>query len=228
MGIKSIRIKNILSFDDVYIDSFEDFNLIIGRNNSGKSNLLKVFKYFYEKLDEQRSIPLTLNSNYTPSGIITITYDTTRIKKIVTSTNNNSRFHKHIYNTLFKEPNKNKFTALFAPERKKQNSEYSLTLTISNDDSISWSTKDKKLLSLIKIIFPFFYIDTRRMDLYNWEDIWRIISSINSFNFQKISEDEILKFLDENISSRDGDYKKYITRITDVIDTKPYTYKEKV
>ncbi|MCV5830916.1 ATP-binding protein, partial [Escherichia coli] len=87
----------------------------------------------------------------------------------------------------------------------------------------SWSTKDKKLLSLIKIIFPFFYIDTRRMDLYNWEDIWRIISSINSFNFQKISEDEILKFLDENISSRDGDYKKYITRITDVIDTKPYT-----
>lgn len=34
MGIKSIRIKNILSFDDVYIDSFEDFNLIIGRNNS--------------------------------------------------------------------------------------------------------------------------------------------------------------------------------------------------
>ncbi|HEE1010219.1 TPA: AAA family ATPase, partial [Klebsiella pneumoniae] len=56
MGIKSIRIKNILSFDDVYIDSFEDFNLIIGRNNSGKSNLLKVFKYFYEKLDEQRSI----------------------------------------------------------------------------------------------------------------------------------------------------------------------------
>ncbi|PAW12955.1 hypothetical protein CKJ90_31665, partial [Klebsiella pneumoniae] len=66
------------------------------------------------------------------------------------------------------------------------------------------------------------------MDLYNWEDIWRIISSINSFNFQKISEDEILKFLDENISSRDGDYKKYITRITDVIDTKPYTYKEKV
>ncbi|MFQ3529502.1 ATP-binding protein, partial [Escherichia coli] len=53
-------------------------------------------------------------------------------------------------------------------------------------------------------------------------------SSINSFNFQKISEDEILKFLDENISSRDGDYKKYITRITDVIDTKPYTYKEKV
>lgn len=45
------------------------------------------------------------------------------------------------------------------------------------------------------------------MDLYNWEDIWRIISSINSFNFQKISEDEILKFLDENISSRDGDYK---------------------
>lgn len=118
MGIKSIRIKNILSFDDVYIDSFEDFNLIIGRNNSGKSNLLKVFKYFYEKLDEQRSIPLTLNSNYTPSGIITITYDTTRIKKIVTSTNNNSRFHKHIYNTLFKEPNKNKFTALSHPKEK--------------------------------------------------------------------------------------------------------------
>ncbi len=75
-----------------------------------------------KKLDEQRSIPLTLNSNYTPSGIITITYDTTRIKKIVTSTNNNSRFHKtYIQHSFLKNQIKNKIHRTFShPKEKKQ------------------------------------------------------------------------------------------------------------
>ena len=102
-GNKSIRIKNILSFDDVYIDSFEDFNLIIGRNNSGKSNLLKVFKYFfYEKIRRT-----TEHSSYSKFELHALWNNNNYIwynpdKEIVTSTNNNSRFHKHIYNTLLK------------------------------------------------------------------------------------------------------------------------------
>ena len=44
------------------------------------------------------------------------------------------------------------------------------------------------------------------MDLYNWEDIWRIISSM----LLQLSENKRRwnpEILDENISSRDGDYK---------------------
>ncbi|EAQ2328059.1 hypothetical protein E3J31_17225, partial [Salmonella enterica] len=41
MGIKSIKIKNLLSYDEIHISDIKDINCIIGRNNTGKSNLLK-------------------------------------------------------------------------------------------------------------------------------------------------------------------------------------------
>ena len=102
MGLQSIRIKNLLSFNDVIINSLEDVNCIVGMNNVGKSNLMKILKYFYDKLDDIKVIPPDFHSSYTPSGSITLTYDVTRIKRIVMNPNNNGRFHKHIYNTLFK------------------------------------------------------------------------------------------------------------------------------
>lgn len=54
MGIKSIKIKNLLSYDEVYISDIKDINCIIGRNNTGKSNLLKLIKYFYTKLEKKK------------------------------------------------------------------------------------------------------------------------------------------------------------------------------
>ncbi|EOU9953935.1 AAA family ATPase, partial [Escherichia coli] len=55
MAIYSIRIKNLLSFDDAFISEIKDINCIVGKNNVGKSNLLKIIKYFYAKLNNERS-----------------------------------------------------------------------------------------------------------------------------------------------------------------------------
>jgi len=85
MSIKSIKIKNLLSFDELIIDNFEDINCIVGKNNVGKSNLLKLLRYFYNKLDEKRELPPELNSNYSAFGEITLTYDMSRIYHIVSS-----------------------------------------------------------------------------------------------------------------------------------------------
>lgn len=116
MGIKSIKIINLLSFDEFIINKFTDINCIIGKNNVGKSNLLKLIRYFYEKLDDKRIIPPALNSNYSSFGLITVTYDTSRIKSIVTSTKNNSKFLKHIYNVLFKNEPKGIYKVFHAGE----------------------------------------------------------------------------------------------------------------
>ena len=103
MGIKSIKIINLLSFDELVINDFSDINCIIGKNNAGKSNLLKLIKYFYLKLDGEKVLTPSLHSSYSSYGSISIVYDTTRIKKIVTQNrSNNSKFFKHIYNLLFK------------------------------------------------------------------------------------------------------------------------------
>ncbi|MGK7883678.1 MAG: AAA family ATPase [Crocosphaera sp.] len=44
MRIKSIRVRNFKSFKDCTIN-FNDFNVVIGSNASGKSNLVQIFKF---------------------------------------------------------------------------------------------------------------------------------------------------------------------------------------
>ena len=82
VSIKSIKIKNLLSFNELIIDNFEDINCIVGKNNAGKSNLLKLLRFFYKKLEGIRELPPELNSKYSAFGSITITYTIShRIKK---------------------------------------------------------------------------------------------------------------------------------------------------
>ncbi|EHQ9600984.1 AAA family ATPase, partial [Salmonella enterica] len=83
MGIKSIKIKNLLSYDEIDISDIKDINCIIGRNNTGKSNLLKLIRFFYTKLERRDALPPKLNNNYSSYGEISIEYDITRISKIV-------------------------------------------------------------------------------------------------------------------------------------------------
>ncbi|EIK2332036.1 AAA family ATPase, partial [Salmonella enterica] len=74
MGIKSIKIKNLLSYDEIHISDIKDINCIIGRNNTGKSNLLKLIRFFYTKLERREALPPKLNNNYSSYGEISIEY----------------------------------------------------------------------------------------------------------------------------------------------------------
>lgn len=64
MSIKSIEIVNLLSFEKFKINNLEDINCIIGQNNVGKSNLLKLMRFFYSKLDDNKELPPSLHSQY--------------------------------------------------------------------------------------------------------------------------------------------------------------------
>ncbi|MCB4778541.1 MAG: retron Eco8 family effector endonuclease [Sulfurovum sp.] len=224
MSIKSIKIKNLLSFDELIIDDFKDINCIVGRNNSGKSNLLKLIRFFYNKLEGKRELPPTLNSNYSTFGTITIVYDTSRIKQIVTSETNKgkSSFFKHIYNVLFKEYD------IFSSLDKDKNSIYELTLQVNSDDSTKWSTKNKDILNIINYLYPFFDIETRHIDLYDWNKLWIIVSRLKSFNINKLKQDEIVEFFNDKLSSDGSGYKEYIEKIQHATQTNKYSYREKV
>ena len=43
MKFLGIDIKNVLSFSDAHF-SFQDYNVIVGTNNSGKTNLLRILE----------------------------------------------------------------------------------------------------------------------------------------------------------------------------------------
>ncbi|WP_411132277.1 retron Eco8 family effector endonuclease [Vibrio vulnificus] len=223
MAIQSIRVKNLLSFDDVFIDDIQDINCIVGKNNVGKSNLLKLMRYFYSKLNGEKLIPPELYSNYNSFGSITIRFNTTRIKHIVTGKNNNSAFLKHIYNTLFPGQKRTPFS-----NQSLDQSYLDLSLTIFKDDSTKWSTTNQDVLKIIYILYPFIDIETRHIDLYDWNRIWGLISQLSSFNVRKVNSGEVVDYLDNKLSNGSGHYKEYIDKVESIVDTRNYSYRDKV
>lgn len=227
MTIKSIRIENLLSFDELIIKDIKDINCVIGRNNTGKSNLLKLLKYFYNKLDDTRCVPPELNCKYSSIGTITIEYDLTRIKSIVTSSRDGKTdFFKHIYNNFFKgEPIGD--AKKFFPSSDKDML-FKLKLTINSDDSTYWSTSNGNILKLISYLFPFFEVETRHIDLYDWDKIWMLVSRLKSFKVDKIKSEEIIEFIDDKISGNSHAYKDYVSKVQDITKASRYSYREKV
>ncbi|WP_111638169.1 retron Eco8 family effector endonuclease [Marinomonas shanghaiensis] len=225
MTIKSIKIKNLLSFDDFLMDDINDFNCIIGKNNVGKSNLLKLLRFFYNSLNGEKVISPELNSKYDSFGSITLTYDLTRIKSIVRS-NTKSAYLKNIYNVFFK----NSITDIASLFEFSENKPilFSLTLKVFKDGAIVWSDKDSKKREGVYNLFPFFDIDSRHIDLYDWNKVWDIVCKLNTFNLKGLSNNELMDFLDDKIANGSGDYKKYVQSVEKLIDTKGYSYRDKV
>ncbi len=232
MAIHSVRIKNLLSFTDITIDMVKDINCIVGKNNVGKSNLLKLIKYFYSKIDGEKSIPPELYSNYESYGSISIKYDVSRIKSIVMRPDNKSHFLKHIYNVLFsneiKESDVEKEFSLSIFKSKKEKYFIELTLKIYKDDSVKWSIEDSAYRSLLSDLFPFFDVETRHIDLYDWDKIWNLVSKLNTFNIKDLSNDDLIEYINSKISIGSDSYKKYVESVEEIINTKKYSYREKV
>ncbi|WP_320707747.1 AAA family ATPase, partial [Enterobacter cloacae] len=162
MSIKSIRIENLLSYDTLIINNIKDLNCVIGKNNVGKSNLLKLLSFFYKKIDNIKCIPPELHSNYSSHGSISIQYDLTRIKNIVTSKRKGKTdFFKHIYNTFFKGSPMGVEKDFFT--NRINDTTFTLKLTIHSNNAFSWSTKNNSEIDLIGYLFPFFEIETRHI-----------------------------------------------------------------
>ncbi|MDB1123400.1 AAA family ATPase [Vibrio algarum] len=102
MGIKSIRVKNLLSFKDFAIQNFSDINCIIGKNNVGKSNLLKVLDFYFKALINESPKNLQLHSNYSNHGEISIVFDTSRLEDVIRTNKDRSSYQRHIYKSMFK------------------------------------------------------------------------------------------------------------------------------
>jgi len=228
MSIKSISIKNILSFDIIEIKDIKDLTCIIGRNNVGKSNLLKVISFFYSQLENKRELPPELFSNYGMQGEIEITYDLSRIRRIVlSSTGKKNKFFNHIYNSFF-----DIFRELLNDDNSSKTydvgEEYKLQLIVNKNGSIEWSEKESERRSIINYLFPFFEVDARHLNLHDWDKLWELIIKIKSFKLSGISHNTIRDFYDEQITQGSDEFSQFIALIENSINIKKYTHKEKL
>lgn len=225
MAVKSVSINNILSFESFHIDELLDISCIVGKNNVGKSNFLKAIRYFYNRLNGAEVLPLSLNSNYDYKGSISITYDTTRLFRIAQKQQGNTYFD-FIMRKLVPA---NRRSPLSLLQFGKGNTFYTLTLYVYSNGGIKWSTSDKEILNLISYLFPFFQIEPRHMNLYEWDDLWDLISRVKSFNLSKLRNDDIIDFFNKSISNEDqNSFKDYVSELNQIMSTRPSSQKGKI
>jgi predicted ATP-dependent endonuclease of OLD family len=225
MTIHSIKIDNLLSFESLEIKDMKDVNCIVGRNNVGKSNLLKVIQFFYNKLEEKEQIPPKLHSNYSYKGSVSITFDTTRIFRISRRHPTDSYFSFIIRKLI---PIHKRGLFLFH-KYDDDRTTFTLSLNIYNDGSVKWSTKDRPARNLILYLYPFFHIEPRHMDLHEWDSLWDLIARLKSFNLSKIDNDLVIKFFDEAINAKgENSYSNYVEELNETFSTRKSTPKEKV
>lgn len=223
MSILSIKINNLLSFDNIKVESFKDINCLVGMNNVGKSNFLKLIQYFYDKLNKKYVLPPQLNNNYTNSGTISITYNLVEIRKIV------NRVDSELKSKLFPVIKKLFFY-------NSSITEYTLTLHINRNNSTSWSTQNINILKILNYLYPFFYINTRDIVLHDWNNIWDMISKIKTYKTKNINRNEYLNFFDNQIlGGKKGisNFSQDIRKIEKIIDNnglglRDFSHNEKV
>lgn len=68
--IKPFGIKNFRSFDEngIYLDSIKKLNIFIGKNNSGKSTLLRFLKYFALNSSNLKEFPHSIEEEHKRNG----------------------------------------------------------------------------------------------------------------------------------------------------------------
>ncbi|MDE6501737.1 MAG: retron Eco8 family effector endonuclease [Ruminococcus sp.] len=213
--IKKISIQNFKSIENskfVFNNDSKQIICLIGKNGSGKSNIFKAISYFFKYINKTYSEEKIIdNSNpYIQKCIISITFDIDLLSKKADKNEVLRKKFEDIKRYKFKYTN---FTLAF-------DSEIELKLIQYRDGTIKWNINDKSICNTIKNVFPIYYIDTRHLDIYTWDKLWKIISDLSSA-IPQITQEESEILLDETfkkiygekyIHSKEkveGDFKKY-------------------
>lgn len=192
--IKQITIENFKSikYANFKFKDNQDIVCLIGKNGSGKSNVFKAIKYFFDNISRPYSEAKIIdNSNpYIQKCKISIIFDLKLLyEKSKRNTGLRKKFDKIDYyiENHFENSNPNWEISL--------KKELELSMTQFKDGSISWNIDNNNIRETIKLLFPIYYIDTRKLDIFTWEQLWQIISDLSA-TMPQISQEECRDLID--------------------------------
>lgn len=164
MGLIKVHIENYKSIRNCTMQ-VDKINLLLGQNGTGKSNLLSAVQYFFENLiSKKESNDIYDNNNTLNNRVkIALTFDLSRIKKIcyVNLKSNDSKYkpyYKRIINLI-------------------KNSEITIEMIKIKDQHVRWS-HDINVRRIIANLFPLYFVDSRNIDLVNWNSLWKDIGDL--------------------------------------------------
>ncbi|MCX8074227.1 MAG: retron Eco8 family effector endonuclease [Clostridia bacterium] len=185
MPIASIKIKNFKSLKNIDLD-MSCINCLIGENGTGKSNILKSVAYFYQNLTTtnfDNSI-IDRDNPFSDYAEISLTYDFNRILMIATkrekTDENLNVFFKNIFSFNTNYISTDGLSVVTFRQYKKGRMHY-------------WNVPFEFRL-ILKNIFPIYFINSRHIDLTNWEDIWHIIGDLSKIQESQLPNNIIEAF----------------------------------
>ena len=207
--IKKIIIENFKSIEKVQFDfdkPTQDIICLIGKNGAGKSNIFKALKYFFEHIEKPYSDEEIIdNSNpYLQFSRISVTFDLSKL--FIKSRQNQNLFSRFEIIKAYIERVYGQELDFNSTVSNGKSFQIELTLMQYRDGTIAWNINDKQIRKTIKSLFPFYYFDTRTLDLFTWDKLWQIISDLTSTISEK-SQTECAELLDNAFESIYG--KKY-------------------
>ena len=213
MSLSRVIIKNYKSINHCDV-TLSGLNVLIGENGTGKTNLLEAINYFYNNLTDNnvRTDIFDENNRYSNEVRITLVYDFTEILKITKSNSDEIKFFDRP-----EEGASDKFWSYYqkiiklAAEAKDK--KVKVELSQIKGKPIQWNYGYPKR-SVFKSLFPVFFINTRNLDVTEWERIWDALGELGKISNQERKKIENgLKDLLKNGNSEIG---KNIRNITTV------------
>lgn len=219
MSLRRIKIENFKSIK--YCDiSINELNMLIGANGSGKTNILESIKYFYNNLTTNEVLEDIYDGNnkYNNWTQITLFFDLSEFVKI-------SKSHTDIFvddDSSEEIKYENYYKAILSLASKNDNNIIPLRLMQIKGKGIRWNLSYEER-TIIKSLFPFFYIDTRNLDITKWSYIWDILAEISKVsNSERILlESRIHELIESNV-----ELSKKIKGIKDIFDSSNVNIKE--
>lgn len=214
MSLTRIKVQNFKSIKYCNV-SLSDMNLFIGQNGSGKSNLLEAIFYFYNNLtnNDINNDIFDQNNHFNNEVIITLTYDLSGFVKIAKANSKNKEDGDSFIETNTKY--NGFYNAILALVSERKDNKISVEMSHVKGKAIKWNYSYNER-QLIKSLFPVFSIDSRQLDVIEWEYIWDVLGEL-----AKVSNHERKK-MENNLSSvllnPENVITKKLNRIIEIFD----------
>ena len=201
LPVTHIRIENYKSIKRCDID-LNNTTALIGANGTGKTNILEAIHYFYSNLTEKNTSEAIFDANnrFSNEVKITLTFDLSNF--VIISKTKTNDFDYLFEDTAEKSRYSKYFQSIMSLISSKKEKTISVQMSQIKGMGIHWSESFQKR-TIIKSLFPFFYIDVRNLDLNEWSEVWEVLGELSKVSNaeRKTLENQVCELVENDVET---------------------------
>ena len=201
LPVTHIRIENYKSIKRCDID-LNNTTALIGANGTGKTNILEAIHYFYSNLTEKNTSEAIFDANnrFSNEVKITLTFDLSNF--VIISKTKTNDFDYLFEDTAKKSRYSKYFQSIMSLVSSKKEKTISVQMSQIKGMGIHWSESFQKR-TIIKSLFPFFYIDVRNLDLNEWSEVWEVLGELSKVSNaeRKTLENQVCELVENDVET---------------------------